>query len=113
MENKNKDVKANTKTDATAITENKPVVRSLVTDIKAQLLKGVKDMDVLVKNVMAKRVELKMLKNSKGKVITEQGVRNLCNAFKRDIKNKKKGHWSTYNDLSDDKQLKIELIVKA
>ena len=95
--------------------KEKPAIRTLVTDIKAQLLTGVKGdeakkldaIDVLIVNVMAKRKELGLMKNAKGKEITEQGVRSLCNAFRRDIRNSKKGHWSTYEDKSDDKQLKI------
>ena len=120
MSKTNTEIKSTQNTDAKNTDAKKVEVRTLVTDIKAQLLTGVKSDDikkldamaVLVKNVLAKRKELGLMKNIKGNVITEQGIRNLCNAFRRDIRNNKKGHWSTYEDKSTDKELKISVKAK-
>lgn len=99
-QNTTKTVQNTTKTVQTGV----PTIVSL---FKQYATEGEKTRKDVAKKISLKFKSLNITVNSKGKAITDEKILTMCGNILRDIKNVRKGWWSTYKIVENEKEFKI------
>jgi len=86
--------------------EVKPTTVSFIVDV---LSKGQENKQKAVDAVFDTMQKQGITTNQKGKEIKKEKILSLMNAFMRDVKSERKGHWSKYQIAENEKEIKLTL----